>query len=171
MSPPKIKDPRGAHTRMYWDLMDSPAWRSLKAPDQRAYLALTRQKNSFNNGDLSLPFSFAKHHGITNESTLAKSLRALVAVGLVAVTRRTAHRADGSRLPNLYRLTDYAVHPMPGKHIEAAKESNEWKAIKTIAHGRALIRQAEEAAALVWEKEQKRRTEKAEALASMGLKK
>lgn len=139
-------DPRGAHARLYWDLMDSPAWKCLTATDQRAYLLLLRQKMSFNNGDLSLPFTYARHYGVSNEGTLAKNLRALCAVGLIAVTRRTAHKMDGTRLPNLYRLTDYPVLPMPGKFIEACKETNEWKAIRNIAHGEALIREAEKRA-------------------------
>lgn len=152
MSRPKPQgDPRGSHVRLYWEIMDSPAWRSLTAADQRAYLGLLRQLLSFNNGDLSLPYSVARHHGITNQSTLARSLRALVAVGLVAITRRTAHRRDGSRLPNLFRLTDFAVNPMPGKFIEACRATNEWKTVTSIAMGKALIRKAEEAAALEWE--------------------
>lgn len=163
MSRPKPQgDPRGAHVRLYWEIIDSPAWRSLTAADQRAYIALHRQLLSFNNGDLSLPFSFARHHGITNQSSLAKSLRALAAVGLIAITRRTAHRRDGSRLPNLFRLTDFAVNPMPAKFIEACKATNEWKTVTSIAMGKALIRKAEEAAALEWSAraaERKARTE------------
>jgi hypothetical protein len=151
MSRPKPQgDPRGGHVRLYWEIMDSPAWRSLTATDQRAYLALHRQLFSFNNGDISLPISTARHRGITNESTLAKSLRALTAVGLIAVTRRTAHRRDGSRLPNLYRFTDFHVNPMPGKFIEGCKATNEWKAVSSIALGKALIRKAHEVAALEW---------------------
>ena len=147
-------DPRGGHVRLYWEIIDSTAYRSLTASDQRAYLALHRQLFSFNNGDLSLPISTARHHGITNESTLAKSLRAMTAVGLVAITRRTAHRRDGSRLPNLYRFTDFPVNAMPGKHIDACKATNEWKAIASIAMGEALIRKAEDIAAAEWKAKQ-----------------
>jgi hypothetical protein len=162
MSRPKPKgDPRGPHVRLYWEIIDSNAWRGLTAADQRAYIALHRQLLSFNNGDLSLPLSFARHHGISNQSSLAKSLRALAAVGLIAITRMTAHRRDGSRLPKLYRLTDLAVNPMPGKGIEACRATNEWKAVTSIAMAAALIRKAEVDAALDWaaktaEREQRR---------------
>jgi hypothetical protein len=147
----KIKgDPRGGHVRLYWEVIDSPAYRSLTACDQRSYLALHRQLFSFNNGDLSLPITVARHHGITNESTLAKSLRALCAVGLIAITRRGSHKRDGSRMPNLYRFTDYPVYSMPAKFVEACPASNEWKRVANIAMGKALIRKAEEQAAAEW---------------------
>lgn len=167
MSRPKPQgDPRGPHVRLYWDIIDSPALRSVSAADQRTYMALQRQLRSFNNGDLSLPFSVARHHGITNQSSLARSLRALAAVGLIAITRRTAHRRDGSRLPNLFRLTDFAVNPMPGKSIEACKATNEWKAVTSIAMGKALIRKAEDAAAAEWKAKEAERKQRAASLTS-----
>lgn len=144
------KDPRGSHVRLYWDILDSNAWRSLSAVDQRAYIAMHRQLLSFNNGDISLPISYARLHGISNESSLAKSLRALMAVGLIAITHKEAHRRDGSRLPNLYRFTDYSVHSMPTKGIEACPATNEWRGVTTKAMGKALIRKAEEENAARW---------------------
>lgn len=140
-------DPRGGHVRLYWEILDSNAWRCLSATDQRAYVALQRQLRSTNNGDLSLPLTYARHAGITSSATLAKSLRALVAVGLLAVTRRGGCTKGGQRLPNLYRFTDHQVYEHPVKNIEATKPTNEWKAVKSIAMGRALIRDAEKLAA------------------------
>lgn len=139
----KKTDPRGGHIRFYWQVYDSPAYRALGVTDQRAYWALLRQLNSFNNGDLSLPISVARHHGITNESTLARNLRALCSVGLVAVTRKGSHRRDGSHEPHLYRLTDVPVLPIPGKNIEASGATNEWRNVTSIAMGRALVRETE----------------------------
>ena len=138
-----IKDPRGGHVRLYWEIIDSPAWGSLAAADQRAYLALLRQLRSTNNGDLSLPITVARHFGIASSATLAKSLRALVAVGLAAVTRKGGCSFGGQRLPTLYRLTDLAVFASPTKHIDASKATNEWKLVSSKAHGRALIRAVE----------------------------
>ncbi|WP_394791519.1 hypothetical protein [Rhodoferax sp.] len=140
-------DPRGGHIRLYWSLIDSNAWRCLAAVDQRAYIALARQKNASNNGDLSLPHSVAKLQGIRSQTTLAKSLRALIAVGLIAVTRVGGCARGGQRLPTLYRLTDHEVYTMPAKHVEASKATNEWKTVTTLAMGNALIRQAEQRAA------------------------
>lgn len=136
-------DPRGGHIRLYWRLIDSPAWVALSATDQRAYVALRRPLGKTNNGDLSLPLSRARHHGVTSPSTLAKSLRALAAVGLIAVTRRGGCTRGGQRLPTLYRFTDEQVYEMKPKLIEASKATDDWKQIESVAQARALIRQAE----------------------------
>lgn len=136
-------DPRGGHVRLYWALMDSPAWVALSATDQRAYMALRRVLGKTNNGDLSLPLSRARHHGITSPSTLAKSLRSLIAVGLIVVTRRGGCTRGGQRLPTLYCFTDEQVFEMRPKLIDARKATDDWQRIGSIAHGRALIRQAE----------------------------
>jgi hypothetical protein len=119
----------------------------LSGSDQRAYLALQRQLRSTNNGDLSLPLSVARHFNITSPATLAKSLRALVAVGLLAVTRKGGCTKGGQRLPSLYRFTDHLAYENPMKNIEASKPTNEWKAVKNLAMGLALIRKAEDEAA------------------------
>lgn len=141
------KDPRGGHIRLYWDLYDSNAWRCLGPTDQRAYLVLLRAKLSFNNGDLSLAASVARGIGIKSQTTLARSLRTLVAVGLVAVTRKGGCKPGGQRLPTLYRVTDEDCHEIPGKFVSACKASHEWKQVRTLAQGRALIEAAEKAAA------------------------
>lgn len=140
-------DQRGGHVRLYWDIVDSNAWRCLSATDQRAYIALQRQLRSTNNGDLSLPLSVARNHGIASPATLAKSLRALVAVGLIAVTRKGGCTRGGQRLATLYRFTDHKCYEVPAKHIEASRPTNEWHDVKTLAQGRHLIREAEAKAA------------------------
>lgn len=139
-------DPRGGHIRLYWELLDSNAWRCLSASDQRVYVALLRGLRSTNNGDLSLPLSAAKQHGISSKTTLAKSLRALMAVGLIAVTRKGGATKGGQRLPSLYRITDQPVYELAAKHIAASKATNDWKAITTLAMGRHAIKRAEETA-------------------------
>lgn len=141
------KDQRGPHVRVYWELIDSNAWRCLTATDQRIYLALARAMTSTNNGDLSLPFTRAKPFGITSKTTLAKSLRALVAVGLVAVTRSGGCTRDGQRQPTLYRLTEYRCFEVPKKLIDASPATNEWKSVTSLGNGRERIRQAEQQAA------------------------
>jgi hypothetical protein len=151
MRPEKTKtDPRGGHIRLYWEVIDSNAWRCLTAADQRCYIALSRGLLSFNNGDLSLPLSVARHHGITSQTTLAKSLRALCAVRLIAITRPGGCKRDGTRMPNLYRFTDHPVHAMPAKLVEAEKATNEWRAVSTLAHGKALIREADRIVKAEW---------------------
>lgn len=138
-------DPRGGHVRLYWELLDSNAWRCLSSSDQRAYVALLRSLRSTNNGDLSLALSVAKMHGITSQTTLAKNLRALVAVGLLAVTRKGGCTKGGQRLPTLYRITDQQAYANPMKHIEASKATSDWKLITTLGMGREAIRKTEAA--------------------------
>jgi hypothetical protein len=139
-------DPRGGHVRLYHAMIDSPAWGALSATDQRAYVALRRVLGRSNNGDLSLPLSRARHYGVTSPATLAKALRSLVAVGLIAVTRRGGCTRGGQRLPTLYRFTDEQVFEMPGKLIDAYKATDDWKRIESIGQGKAAIRLAEDSA-------------------------
>jgi hypothetical protein len=138
------KDPRGGHMRLYWELFDSPAWRSLTPGEQRCYLGLLRNLRSTNNGDLSLALSVAKHYGIRSHTTLAAGLRALQAVGVIAITRKGGCTRGGQRLPTLYRLTDYECYEQRAKCIEPCKATNDWKKVASIAQGKALIRQANE---------------------------
>ncbi len=154
-----MPDPRGGHVRLHWDLLDSNAWRCLSASDQRAYIALKRNLRATNNGDLSLALSVAKPQGIKSQTTLAKSLRALTAVGLIAVTRRGGSTRGGQRLPTLYRVTDQETYAVPAKCIEASKATNEWKLITTLAMGRQALKAAEDAA----KKEAARQKEEASA--------
>jgi hypothetical protein len=110
-----------------------------------AYLALLRELKQYNNGDLSLPLTRAKKSGISHSKTLARSLRALCAVGLVAVARKGGCTKGGQRLPNLYRLTDRECYDIPKKFIEAKSASNEWKHVTSVQHGIDLIEAAEKA--------------------------
>jgi hypothetical protein len=135
-------DPRGGHLRLYWEVIDSHAWRSLTPGEQRCYVALLRGKRSTNNGDLSLPLSVARHQGIKSHTTLAAGLRALQAVGFIAITRRGGCSRGGQRLPTLYRLTDYECYEVKSKHVDACKATNDWKRIASVAQGKAFIREA-----------------------------
>ncbi len=141
-----FKDPRGHSLRVYSDVFDSAAFSALSPHDVLAYLALLRELKGFNNGDLSLPLSRAKTCGISHPKTLARSLRALCAVGLIAVTRKGGCTKGGQRLPTLYRMTDRECYSIPAKHLEAMRETHEWKRVSSAQHGLALIAAAEAAA-------------------------
>ncbi len=147
-----FKDPRGHSLRVYSDVYDSPAFAALSPHDVLAYLALLRELKGYNNGDLSLPLTRAKKCGIGHHMTLARSLRALCAVGLVAVTRKGGCTKGGQRLPNLYRLTDRECYAIPAKHLEAMKETNEWKRVTSAQHGLDLVAAAEAAVKALPEK-------------------
>lgn len=133
------KDPRGGHMRMYWEIYDSPAWRSLSPGEQRCYWGLLRNLRSTNNGDLSLALSVSRHHGIKSHTTLAAGLRALQAVGLIAITRKGGCARGGQRLPTLYRVTDLECYEQKAKFIAACRATNEWRKVATVAQGKALI--------------------------------
>jgi hypothetical protein len=137
-------DPRGHSIRIYREIYDSAAFASLSPHDVLAYLALLRELKGYNNGDLSLPLSRSKKCGINHPKTLARSLRALCAVGLVALARKGGCTKGGQRLPNLYRMTDRECFDIPVKHLEAKKESHEWKRVVSVSHGRSLIALAED---------------------------
>lgn len=146
------KDPRGHSLRVYADIYDSPAFKSLSPHDVMAYLALLRELKGYNNGDLSLPLSRAKGCGISHHLTLARSLRALCAVGLIAVTRKGGCAKGGQRLANLYRMTDRECYDIPAKHLTAMKATNDWKTVASIEHGQRLIAAAEVTAIAAHEK-------------------
>lgn len=138
-----FRDPRGHSLRIYDDVYDSAAFAALSPHDVMAYLALLRELKQHNNGDLSLPLSRAKRCGIKHHVTLARSLRALCAVGLVAITRKGGSSKDGQRLPSLYRVTDRECYEIPAKHLSAMPATNEWKQVTSVADGLRLIAEAE----------------------------
>lgn len=137
------RDPRGHSLRIYSDLYDSHAYAALSPYDVVAYLALLRVLKGSNNGDLSLPLSRAKKCGIHHPKTLARSLRALCAVGLVAITRKGGCTRGGQRLATLYRMTDRECYEIPSKYLEAMPATNEWKRITSVQQAIDLINAAE----------------------------
>lgn len=139
-----FKDPRGHSLRIYSDVFDSPSFRALSPHDVLAYLALLRELKGYNNGDLSLPLTRSKRTGIKHHMTLARSLRALCAVGLIDVTRRGGCTRGGKKQVTLYRLTDRECFDIPAKMLEAKKETHEWKRITSVEQALELIQAAED---------------------------
>lgn len=145
MAKTTYKDPRGHSIRVYSDIYDSPAFKSLTPSDVMAYLALRRDLKGSNNGDLSLTLAKAKERGINHHMTLARSLRALCAVGLICLTRKGGTQRGGQRLPSLYGMTDVDIYAMPHKQVEARKADEAWRKVTTEEQGQSLIEQAEAA--------------------------
>ena len=137
-------DPRGHSLRIYKDIYVSAAFKSLSPVDVMAYLALLAELRQYNNGDLSLPLTRAKQCDIRHHITLVRSLRALCAVGLVALARKGGSTKGGQRLPNLYRMTDRDCYDIPKLHLEALSATNDWKRITTVEQGQQLIQAAED---------------------------
>lgn len=147
-------DPRGHSIRIYDEIFDSHEFNALSASDKLAYLALLRVLKGNNNGDLSLPLSRARKCGINHHVTLARSLRALCAVGLIAKTREGGCTKGGQRLPNLYRVTDRECYEMKNIFLEPMAATNEWKKITSIEQALEKIKVAE----LAVKKQQKKST-------------
>lgn len=139
------EDPRGGHIRLYWALVDSPAWRALSWTDQGLYIALRRKLKGSNNGNIEATLSTLRHADITSPSTLAKSLRALQCLGFIAKTRQGGI-AQGVKHCSLYRFTDEAVFEHPRLGIAAQPATNEWQAFESVGEARATVQAAHDAA-------------------------
>jgi len=134
------------HIRIVDGIYDSAAFKSLTPTDVMAYLSLRRDLKFTNNGDLSLTLTVAKERGISHHLTLARSLRALCAVGLVYQTRKGGAQRGGQRLPSLYAVTDVDVCEMRHKQVEARKAGFDYRKVTSVEHGKGLIDAAEASA-------------------------
>lgn len=128
----KGKDPRGGHVRIYWNILDSMAWIGIGYPSQSLYVVMRRKLQSTNNGNISATLGEMKHYGWRSSATLAKSLRELQAVGLIAVTRHGGI-AFGQKVCSLYRFTDEPMYEHPKLGLQACGATNEWQKFKTKA--------------------------------------
>ena len=147
MSAAKRGDPRGGHIRLHWDLMDSPAWHALSTTEVAVYIALRRQlKHEGCNGDIDGTLSTLRHFGFRSPTTIAKALRGLQAVGLIAKTRAVSGLTHGGALCCLYRFTNEPVRAIPKKGIAATKATNDHRGWKSTAAALAAIEAAHEAA-------------------------
>lgn len=135
------QDPRGAHLRLYWRMIDSMAWRALDWSAQGLYIAMRRKLVSGNNGNIEATLGTLRHSGFKSSATLAKGLRALRAVGLIAMTRQGGI-AFGQRVCSLYRFTDERVHDQPQKGVKAVPATNEWERFSTLTEARAAVQTA-----------------------------
>lgn len=142
------KDPRGGHVRLYWILIDSMAWRALGWADQGLYVAMRRKLGSTNNGNIEATLGGSgglRHAGITAPSSLARGLRALMAVGLIVRTRE-GRLSQGKKICNLFRFTDEPTYDISGVGVKAGPATNEWRNFTNLAHAQSAIAAAHKAA-------------------------
>ena len=137
----KPSDPRGGHVRLYWSLIDSIAWRAVAYTSQCVYIVMRRRLQSTNNGNISAALGDMKHYGISTSATLAKALRELQTVGLIAVTRQGGI-AYGRQVCSLYRFTDEAVYEHPKVGVKAQQATNDWQKFTKLAEAAAAIKEA-----------------------------
>lgn len=128
----KPADPRGGHVRIYWDLIDSVAWRSLGYASQSLFLLMRRKLMGTNNGNISATLGELKHYGWKSSATLNKALKELQALGFIAVTRQGGI-AFGQKVCTLYRFTDVDVYEHPKLGIRSISATNDWKRFSTLA--------------------------------------
>ncbi len=105
-------DLRGGHVRLYWELVDSVAWRALSWADRGLYIAMRRKLLATNNGNIEATLGTLRHAGVTSSASLAKGLRALMTAGFIAKTRQGGV-AYGTKVCSLYRFTDEPVFDLP----------------------------------------------------------
>lgn len=115
------------------------AWRALDWSCMGLYVAMRRRLQSTNNGNISATLGDLKHYGVKSSATLAKGLRTLQAVGLLAMTRQGGI-AFGQKVCSLYRFTDEPVFEQPKLGIKAYPSTNEWQRFTTLADALAAVR-------------------------------
>jgi len=137
--PKPSTNPLGGHVRIYWAVLDSPAWRVLSHADVRVYLAMRRRLGKTNNGDISAALSDLKHAGISSSSTLAAALRRLETLGFIDKTRQGGI-ANGGKVCSLYRFTDEATFEIAKARVKAGPATCDWKRFTSMAEARAAVR-------------------------------
>jgi hypothetical protein len=133
------KDPRGGHVRLYWAILDSPAWRVLTHADVRVYLALRRKLGKTNNGDINATLTEMRHAGISSSSTLSSALRRLEALGFIRKTRQGGI-AFGGKICSLYRFTDEPTFEIAKAGVRSGPASDEWRGFNNMTEARAAVR-------------------------------
>ncbi len=145
MSKHRMSDPRGGHVRLYWAITDSPAWKALSFSQQALYVAMRRRLTSNSNGNVAASVGMLREQGFKiAPSSLATGLQALIAVGLIAVTRPGGWVGRGQAIPTLYRFTDEPSHEWRTLHIQAHKVTDDWRRLATVVEAKAAITVAAE---------------------------
>lgn len=133
------KDPRGGHVRLYWQMLDSPAWRALTHVDVRVYLAMRRKLGKTNNGDINATLAEMRHAGISSSSTLSTGLQRLELLGFIEKVRQGGI-AFGGKVCSLYRFTDEHTFDIPKAGVKAGPPTDEWKRFGSVSEARAAVR-------------------------------
>lgn len=136
-----FKDLRGAHARIYESIFFSYAFQALSSSSRLLYLNMRISLKGHNNGDLSATLSTMKHRGIQSSATLAKGLRELETVGLIAKTVQGGITFGGKHC-SLYRFTDEACLSFPAKGVTATKPTNDWERWGSLAEAKRAISEA-----------------------------
>lgn len=124
--------------RLYWALLDSPAYVALGYAAKALYVDLRRKLLSTNNGNIDATLSTLKHRGWRSSATLNKAIKELVAVGLIAQTRQGGI-AYMSRICSLYRFTDEDALEHPKLGIPKMKATHDYRCFLKLSEARAAV--------------------------------
>jgi hypothetical protein len=91
-------------------VQDSPNWHRCGGTAIKLLLALTRQYNGYNNGDLCASASVLERFGLKRSGANPLALCELRHYGLIVLTRQ-----GGLHAPNLYALSWHAIDDCGGK--------------------------------------------------------
>jgi hypothetical protein len=136
-------DPRGGHARIYWSLLDSPAYLALSNSARALYVDLRRKLSANNNGNVEAHLhgkGGLVHRGWRSPATLFNALQELVAVGLLVQTRKGGI-ASMSKVCSLYRFTDEPVFEHPAQGVPAMKPTFDYLRFENLGHAKAAIRE------------------------------
>lgn len=134
--------PKDRYVQVFFRVLNSHAWRALSPTEHSLWLSLRYQFNGGNNGNISATLAALKHRGVSSSATLAKSLRAMMAVGLIAKTRDTGGLTHAGAVCCLYRFTDLPCPSFPDKGITASRETHDYARFTTVAEAKAVIKAA-----------------------------
>jgi hypothetical protein len=134
-------DPNGGHVRLYWTLLDTPAYLALGWTARALYVDLRRSLMGTNNGNIEATLSTLKHRGWKSSATLHYALKELLAVGLIAQTRQGGI-AYLSKQCSLYRFTDCEVFEHPKQGVPATKATYDYQRFGKLREAKAIVREA-----------------------------
>lgn len=131
-----------AHIRVNLSLLNSPAYIALDRTAQALFIDMRAKLRGSNNGNVNATLSELRIRGWRSPATLAKALRQLEAVGLIAKTRKTIGVKAGSKVCNLYRFTDLDCFEFPKLEIAATKATHDYKRFTALGEARQAIASA-----------------------------
>ena len=111
---------RGGYGSIPGEVIDGPDWCSLSLAASKVLFILVRQYKGSNNGDLCATESVMSKYGISSPNTINRSLKELLAKGLIAKTQHGYRGNDGKRRLSLYALTWLSVDSIEDK------QAGEW---------------------------------------------
>ncbi len=100
----------GGFVSFYHCVLSSYAVKNLSAYGTKLLTDLLSQYKGQNNGDLCATYSIMQQRGWRSKGTLSKSIKELIAAGLIETSRQ-----GGRHLCSLFALTFYAVDDCKGK--------------------------------------------------------